>query len=124
MEIPGVVEFSNLRSFSGQHIIFVPFYMPVSHARFSRSDSEIISESFGYLRLLNPRLQSDDLLASNVSRLRYAQPICQPGYLNRIPPVQSSIRGLQIADTSTYYPEDRGVSESVRLAKEMAERIR
>ena len=38
-----------------------------------------------------------------------------------LPPVQTPIRGLQIADTCFYYPEDRGISESVRLGKEMAD---
>jgi hypothetical protein len=28
--------------------------------------------------------------------------------------------GLQVADTSFYYPGDRGISESVRLGREMA----
>ena len=32
-------------------------------------------------------------------------------------------RGLQIADTSSYYPEDRGISEGVRVAREMAARV-
>jgi len=58
-----------------------------------------------------------------LGRLRYAQPVCEPGFADRLPPIQTPIRGLQIADTSFYYPEDRGVSESVRLAKQMAARI-
>jgi hypothetical protein len=37
-----------------------------------------------------------------------------------LPPVRTPIRGLQIADTSFYYPEDRGISESARLARQMA----
>jgi hypothetical protein len=40
-----------------------------------------------------------------------------------MPPIQSSIAGLQIADTSSYYPEDRGIAESVRVAREMANRV-
>jgi hypothetical protein len=40
-----------------------------------------------------------------------------------LPPVETSIRGLQIADTCFYYPEDRGISESVRFGKLMAERV-
>ena len=31
-----------------------------------------------------------------------------------------SISGLQVADTCFYYPEDRGVSEGARIAREMA----
>jgi hypothetical protein len=34
--------------------------------------------------------------------------------------VQTSIAGLQIADTCFYYPEDRGIAESVRLGEAMA----
>jgi hypothetical protein len=49
--------------------------------------------------------------------------VCEPGFAARLPPIVTPIRGLQIADTSFYYPEDRGVSESVRLAQEMAARI-
>ena len=37
-----------------------------------------------------------------------------------IPSVKTPIKGLQIADTCFYYPEDRGIAESVRLGKEMA----
>jgi hypothetical protein len=38
--------------------------------------------------------------------------------------VQTAIAGLQIADTSFYYPEDRSISESVRFGREMAKAIR
>ena len=41
----------------------------------------------------------------------------------KIPPVQTPIHGLQIADTCFYYPEDRGISENVRIGEEMAERV-
>jgi hypothetical protein len=34
------------------------------------------------------------------------------------------IAGLQIADICFYYPEDRGIAESVRLGRDMARAIR
>jgi hypothetical protein len=34
--------------------------------------------------------------------------------------VQTPIVGLQIADTCYYYPEDRGIAESIRLGSSMA----
>jgi hypothetical protein len=40
-----------------------------------------------------------------------------------LPSVQTPIDNLQIADTSFYYPEDRGIAESVRLGRYMAERL-
>ena len=35
--------------------------------------------------------------------------------------MQSAIRGLFLADTSHYYPEDRSISESLRLGTCLAE---
>jgi protoporphyrinogen oxidase len=75
------------------------------------------------VRIVNPDIRDDDFVDSRLGRLRYAQPVCEPGFAEKLPPFQTPIRGLQIADTSFYYPEDRGVSESVRLAKQMAAHI-
>jgi protoporphyrinogen oxidase len=123
IEVPGIVAFSNLRPVQ-DHVVYVPYYMPVTHPKFAKSDAELIAESFGYLRRINSALGEGDRTASAVGRLRYAQPICPPGFLKMLPPVESEIRGLQIADTSSYYPEDRGISESVRVARDMAARVR
>ena len=58
-----------------------------------------------------------------MARLRHAQPICPPGFAATIPPVQTEVAGLQVADTCFYYPEDRGIAESVRLGKRMADAL-
>lgn len=121
-EIPGVVEFSNLRKVDGA-VIYIPYYMPPSHPKFSRDDDYFRKEGMDYLKLLNPNIVDADLIAFNVSRLRHAQPVCTPGFGARLPPVETAIKGLQIADTCFYYPEDRAISDSVRLGKIMAQRI-
>ena len=119
IEIPGLIEFSNLRAVGDAHVVYAPYYMPTSHEKFGWPDERLIDEAFGYVRRINPAITRDDLITAHVARLRYAQPICEPGFAARIPPVQTPIAGLQVADTCFYYPEDRGVSESVRLAAEM-----
>lgn len=122
IDIPGIVEFSNLRHLS-ETVVYVPYYMPQTHPKFGRSSEAFVAEAFGYLQKLNPALQVGDLLASQVGRLNYAQPVCEPGFLAKIPKVQTAIEGLQIADTCFYYPEDRGISESVRYGRLMAQAI-
>jgi protoporphyrinogen oxidase len=120
LSIPGIVEFSRLRDVGGAHIVYVPYYMPQTHEKFGWSDEQFFTETTGYLRALNPALAPDDFLAHQVGRLRYAQPVCRPRFLETLPPICPGIRGLQVADTSYYYPEDRGISEGVRIAKQMA----
>jgi len=122
-EIPGIVEFSNLRDVGGDTVVYIPYYMPVTHPKFSRDDAFFREEGLRYLKMLNPALTDNDVIAFHSGRLRHAQPVCPPGFAAMLPPVQTSVAGLQIADTCFYYPEDRGISESVRLGREMAERV-
>jgi protoporphyrinogen oxidase len=122
MGIPGFIEFSNLRPV-GDTVVYVPYYMPVDHPKFAWSDQALLDEAFGYLRRVNTALAPTDIISSHVARLRYAQPVCEPGFAAKIPPVQTPVSGLQIADTCFYYPEDRGISESVRFGKEMAKSV-
>jgi protoporphyrinogen oxidase len=122
IEIPGIIEFSNLRPMPDT-VVYVPYYMPTDHPKWSWTDQQLADESFSYIRRINPSLTEVDRLASKVGRLRYAQPLCEPGFAAKIPPIRTPIEGLQIADTCFYYPEDRGVSEGARLAKEMAKAI-
>ena len=119
----GIVEFSRLRETGDDHVIYVPYYMPQTHEKFGWSDQRFAEETRAYLRVLNPRLQDDDFIAVKVGRLRYAQPVCGPRFLDSLPPISAGIKGLQVADTSYYYPEDRGVSESVRFAKQLAANV-
>lgn len=124
IEIPGIIEFSNLRPVpGGETVVYVPYYMPVTHPKFAWDDQKLLDEAFSYIQRINPAITRDDIVATKVGRLRHAQPICEPGFASKIPPVQTPIAGLQVADTCFYYPEDRGVSESARLAKEMVESI-
>jgi protoporphyrinogen oxidase len=116
--IPGFVEFSNLRPLPDT-IVYVPYYMPASHEKFSWTDQALGDESFGFLQRVNPQLTSADRVATHVGRLRHAQPVCSVGFAAKLPPAQTPVAGLQIADTSFYYPEDRGISESIKYAKRM-----
>ena len=121
-EIPGVIEFSNLRELP-ETIVYIPYYMPQTHPNFSKDDGFFRRQAETYLKTLNPEITDADILDFRVGRLRYAQPICEPGFASKIPPVQTPIAGLQIADTCFYYPEDRGISESVRFGKMMASNL-
>lgn len=119
MDIPGIVEFSNLNPLD-DHIVYAPYYMPAEHEKYGDTDEIFIGKVKSYLKAINPELTDDDFIDIHASRYRYAQPICEPGFLETIPPVDLPVKGLYVADTSYYYPEDRGVSEGIRFGKEIA----
>ena len=123
IDIPGLIEFSNLRPVGGETIVYVPYYMPVTQRKWQWTDKQFLDEAFAYIKRVNPAIGDDDLIDAKVGRLRHAQPICEPNFADKLPPVQTPIAGLQIADTCYYYPEDRGVGESIRLGRQMAETV-
>jgi protoporphyrinogen oxidase len=119
MDIPGIIEYTNLRPMD-HHLVYVPFYMPGEYPKYQESDTIFTHKVKSYLQKINPSLTEADFLDIHVSRYRFAQPICEPRYLETLPPIELPIKGLWVADTSYYYPEDRGISESVDLGRKMA----
>lgn len=97
--------------------------MPTTNRKFSWTDNELIRDAFGCLVKLNLDLAPDDLIYAREASLRDALQICGVGFAAKIPPGQTGIKGLQIADTCFYYPEDRGIAESVRLGRELARAV-
>lgn len=122
IDIPGIVEFSNLRHLPDT-VVYVPYYMPRTHPKFDRAPELFVEEAMSYLGQINPGISRADLIDSHVGRLLHAQPVCEPGFSRKIPPIQTPIEGLLAADTCYYYPEDRGISESVRFAKILVDSI-
>ena len=120
MDVPGIIEYSNLNpNTKGDHIIYVPYYVPGDNPIYQDDDEVFFDKIRGYLKTINPELADEDFLAMKASRYRYAQPVCEPGFQKKLPPIDLPISGLLVADTSYYYPEDRGISESVDLGKKM-----
>ncbi len=119
MDIPGLVEYSNLRPLQ-ESIVYVPFYMPAELDKFKDSNEIFASKVKNYLQRINPNLTDEDFIDIRVSRYRYAQPICPPKFLETLPPFNLPVDGLFVADTSYYYPEDRGISESIGFGRMMA----
>ncbi len=120
--VPGVIEYSNLNN-QDASIVYVPYYMPQTHKKYHWSDKEFFKEVYGYLKKLNLDFDEDWVLSEHVSRYEYAQTVCTPNFFSKLPAMQTSIQGLFMADTSYYYPEDRSISESIRIGKELANKL-
>ena len=56
-------------------------------------------------------------------RVPYAAPLVGLGYRSLIPPIRSHVDGLFVCTTAQIYPQDRGMSEGVRLGTEAAREV-
>jgi protoporphyrinogen oxidase len=120
IEIPGLIEYSNLNPLDGHAIIYAPFYMPQTNPKYARPAQAFIDETLAAMQLIRPDFDGADVLAATASRYEFAQTVCTPGFYEALPPMRSRVQGLFMADTSHYYPEDRSISESLRIGSSLA----
>ncbi len=117
--IPGVIEYSNLCPLQ-QPVLYVPYYLPADHPDYRQDNAWFVERTHACLKQLDPRLTDAEILTVQVGRYRHAQPICPPEFLQSLPPIQPGVDALWVADTSHCYPEDRSISESVKLGADLA----
>ena len=120
LEIPGIIEYTNLNPLSA-NVVYFPYYMPKTHVKWQWEDRQFIAEVIAYARTIRPDWDEKDILASHVARYEFAQTVCGPGFFDKLPPMETSVRGFYMADTAYYYPEDRSISESISVGKRLAE---
>jgi protoporphyrinogen oxidase len=123
IELPGLIEYTNLNPMAEQghpHLIYAPYYMPQTHPKYGRNHEAFIDETLGYMRQIRSDFDRSEVIAAMASRYQFAQTVCSPGFFDALPPMRSAVRGLLMADTSHYYPEDRSISESVRIGARLA----
>jgi len=120
----GLIEQTNLidpSAYGGRRLLYVANYV-------SADDPILELDGDGVLDLYEPGLRKvspgwDRQLVRKV--WRFVEPAAQPtvtlGYPERIPPMQTPVPGLVLANTTQIYPEDRGTNYSVRLGEQAAE---
>lgn len=120
MDVPGVIELSNLNTELSNHILYIPFYLHKDKPKYSEPDSVFIEKAKRYIQWVNPQMTDNKVLDIRVFRYEYAQPLATPGFLEKLPLIKSDKRrGFYFADTAYCYPEDRSIQESVKIAKEI-----
>src|SRR2546423_14078200 len=76
------------------------------------------------LRRVNPEFTRDWVIGMWLHREPAAQPVVTAGYVDRIPPLDTGVPGLILANTMQIYPEDRGTNYSVRLGGQAVAALR
>jgi len=120
----GFIEYSNLnpwREYGGGNVLYVPFYFDSSDEREQWPDSRFIEASIEGLRLVEPGFAQRWVEEAMLSRDRYGQAICPPGFGERVPAVCTPTEGLYALDSTQLYPADRNLSGMIRLARSVGQ---
>jgi protoporphyrinogen oxidase len=122
----GLVEHTNLISparYDGRRFLYVANYVEPGDPLLALDPDELVEAYLPGMR----KVQSGFDRSWIKERWRFAEPAGQPivtvGYQQRIPPLDTGVPGLILANTTQVYPEDRGTNYAVRLGEEAAREL-
>ncbi len=122
----GFIEYSNLnpwREYAGSDVLYVPFYFDSNDERNEWPDARFIESATQGLRLIQPEFAQEWVEEATLSRDRYGQAICPPGFGERVPALRAPTEGLYVLDSTQLYPADRNLSGMIRLARSVSQMV-
>ncbi len=127
-EIPfmGLVEHTNYigrEHYGGDHIVYCGDYLPPEHPYFDYDKEQLLETYLPGLTKINPDFQPDWVRASWMFSEKYAQPVPPLDHSRNIPPLETPIPGLWMANMSQVYPWDRGTNYAVEMGRRVAREV-
>jgi len=110
--------------YGGRRFLYVANYVPPGDPLLELDAEGLLVAYEPALKRMNLDYDRSWVRERWVFRERDAQPIVTVGYRDRIPPLETGVKGLLLANTTQVYPHDRGTNYAVRLGREAAARIR
>jgi protoporphyrinogen oxidase len=122
----GLVEHTNYVSperYGGDHLVYCGDYLPPDHPYFGYSKEQLLEAYLPGLVKINPDFQSNWIRASWMFTEEYGQPVPALNHSQNIPPMQTPIPGLWLANMSLVYPWDRGSNYAVEMGRRVTREV-
>ena len=108
----------------GGHLIYVPRYVQPDSPQLERSSADITREHLEQVRRMFPSFDPpNDVLASQVARARYAEPIHRAGTRGRLPELAVA-PGLVAASSAHVYPDIVHAQAIAGVAERVTDELR
>ncbi len=119
----GVIEMSALvrpEHFGGRGLVYLPRYIAPGNPFYDLPDAQVEAQFMAGLKRVYPAVRDEDVLAFRISRVPHVMPLPTLGYSQRVPPVDSSVRGLHFVNSAQILNGTLNVNETVQLAERAA----
>lgn len=116
----GIIEMTNLISpeeIAGRHLVYLPKYTSPGDPLFQASDDEVWDSFAAGLQRVVPDLEDADIEKRFIFREQFVQPIQQVGFSEIVPPTQTSVPRLLLANTTQIVNSTLNNNEMVRIAR-------
>ena len=108
--------------FKGYKILYLSNYIDHSDPLWNLSDREVFAKYLKGLQSIRPDFSESEVAEYFVFREKYAQPLPTLEHSKKIPPFQVGEK-LFLVSNMQIYPEDRGVNDSIKLARRFVESL-
>jgi protoporphyrinogen oxidase len=122
----GLFEHTNFRSpseYGGRHLLYLGNYRPMDDPLFKQSKGEVMAEFLPQLQRILPHFDPAWITESWMFMSPYAQPIVTTDYRAHIPPLETPLENLWLANMFQVYPHDRGQNYSFELAAKLLKQL-
>lgn len=123
--IMAIVEHTNYmdkKHYNGEHLVYLGKYLETSDPNFSKTKEELLKIYHPFLKKINSAYEKD-LIDYRLFKAPFAQPIIPTNYSVMIPPLQTPLKNVYIANMQQVYPWDRGTNYAVELGEKAAQLI-
>lgn len=121
-----VIEHTNFQraeTYGGNHIVYLPKYLPHTDSLYSMSADELLDYALPYLQKMFPKMERNWIQRHHLWRARWSQPVVEKYYSSLIPAEDGPKNGLHICSMAQRYPEGRGTNYAIRDGRNTANRI-
>ena len=109
--------------YGGRRLLYLGNYLPMEHPLFAQDDAETLAQFYPYLKQINPDFEPRWVQEQWVWKAPFAQPIVTTDFVQHIPPHETPLPGLYLANMFQVYPQDRGQNYSIRMANRLVLRL-
>lgn len=121
-----LVEHTNLRQpseYGERHLVYLGNYRPMNDPLFKMSQEEVFRQFLPHLQRIRPDFSPQWVQEMWLFQAPFAQPIVTTEYREHIPPLQTPLHGLWVANMFQVYPHDRGQNYSFELADRLVRHL-
>ncbi|HET9111118.1 MAG TPA: NAD(P)/FAD-dependent oxidoreductase [Ktedonobacterales bacterium] len=109
--------------YGGRRLVYFGNYVPMSHPVLRDTPEQALDRYLPGIQRLNPAFEREWITDMWGFAAPWAQPIVTREYASHIPPHETPIPNLYVANMFQVYPQDRGQNYSIRLANQLARRL-
>ena len=123
--IMGVIEHTNFmdkKYYNNEHLVYLGNYLPYDHPFMSKNKKELLDIYDPLLKKINKNYKSY-IIDTHLFSVPFAQPIIPINYSKIIPPFETPLKNVYLANIQQVYPWDRGTNYAVELGEKVSDLI-